>query len=60
MHYISSVESQKGIIIIQGCSVENQKGAIALHTIYRYSVLLALNGTSLNSDNDQNALLSLN
>ena len=28
--YISSVESQKGIIIIQQCSTEKQKGTIAV------------------------------
>ena len=27
---ISSVESQKGVITIQRCSIENQKGAIAV------------------------------
>ena len=26
--FISSVESQKGVIAIQRCSIENQKGAI--------------------------------
>ena len=30
--HISSVESQKGIII-QQCSVENQKGAIAVQSL---------------------------
>ena len=30
MHNISSVESQKGVIADQRCSVENQKGAIAI------------------------------
>ena len=29
---ISSVESQKGIIAVQRCCVDNQKGAIAVHT----------------------------
>ena len=30
---ISSVESQKGIIIIQQCSFENQKGAITVWSL---------------------------
>ena len=46
----SSVEPQKGAIIIQSCSVENQKGAIQLYKVYGDSALLVLNGTSLNSD----------
>ena len=33
---------------------------LSLYILYRYSVLLALSGTSLNSDNDHNALLTLN
>ena len=45
---IASVESQKGIITIQRCPVENQKGAI---TVYGNSTLLVLNGTLLNSTN---------
>ena len=28
--YKSSVESQKGIIAVQRCSIENQKGAITI------------------------------
>ena len=31
--YISSVESQKGVIADQRCSVENQKGAIAINFV---------------------------
>ena len=54
----SSVESQKGTINIQRCSVENQKGAIPVQSLWwNLSVLLVLNGTSLNSDS---ALLALN
>ena len=30
LYYISSVESQKGVIAVQRCFVENQKGAIAI------------------------------
>ena len=38
---ISLVESQKGAIItIQRCSVENQKGAIAVYKVYGVSALL--------------------
>ena len=33
MKYISSIESQKGIIAHQRCSVENQKGAIPIHVV---------------------------
>ena len=33
--YISSVESQKGIIEAQRCSVENQEGAIAVQSIWQ-------------------------
>ena len=31
---ISSVESQKGAINIQRCSIENQKGAIAAQSLW--------------------------
>ena len=31
---ISSAENQKDIITIQGCSVENQKGAIAIQSVW--------------------------
>ena len=31
---ISSVECQKGIIAIQRCSVENQRGAIAVQSVW--------------------------
>ena len=45
---ISSAKSQKDAInYIQRCSVENQKGTIAVHGD---SALLVLNGTSLNID----------
>ena len=54
LRHISSVESQKGVIADQRCSVENQKGAIV---IYSDSALLVLNGTSLSCNN---ALLALN
>ena len=33
---ITSVASQKGAIYIQRCSIENQKGAIAVLRIWRY------------------------
>ena len=55
--WISAFESQKGIITIQWCSIENQKGAIAVQTLWWYYTLLVLNGTSWNCDN---ALLVLN
>ena len=35
LYGISSVESQKGIIADQRCSVENQKGAIAIGFVQR-------------------------
>ena len=53
-------ENQKGANAVQQCSVENQKGAIAIAPFWFWcsnSTLLVLNGTSLNSDN---ALLALN
>ena len=28
--YITSAENQKGVNVVQRCSIENQKGAIAL------------------------------
>ena len=40
---ISTAERQTGAINIQRCSVENQKGAIAVHSVYGDSALLALN-----------------
>ena len=46
---ISSAENQKGINVVQRCSVENQK-------VYGDSVLLVLKGTLLKS---VNALLAL-
>ena len=60
---MSSVESQKGPITIQRCSVKNQKGAITTDSVHHvvqwqwHSALLVLNGTSLNIDS---ALLTLN
>ena len=33
--YISSVENHKSVITIQGCSVKNQKGAIAVQSQLR-------------------------
>ena len=50
------IESQNGVIAVQRCSVENQKGAIVQHNIYGDSALLVLSGTSLNC---KNALLTL-
>ena len=35
MKNISSVESQKGINVIQRCSIENQKGAIPVQSLWR-------------------------
>ena len=55
--HISSVESQKGAIIIQRCFVENQKGATAIDIVQQFSTLLVVNRTSLNIDS---ALLGLN
>ena len=54
---ISSVESQKGIIAAQICSVENQKGAIKILKVNGNCALLVLNRTSLICNN---ALLALN
>ena len=31
--YISSAESQKGVVEDQRCSIENQKGTIAIHFV---------------------------
>ena len=47
---ILSVESQKGIITIQGCSVESLR-ALLLYKVYGNRALLVLNGTSLNGIN---------
>ena len=55
--HISSVEIQKGAFNIQRCSVENQKGAVAVYNVYGYGVLLVLKVPSLNIDS---ALLALN
>ena len=56
--FISSVESQKGAITIQRCSIENQKGAIGINIVgYNDYTLLVFNETSLNIDS---ALLALN
>ena len=54
---VSSVETQKGAINIQRCSVDNQKGAKLLYNVYGGSALLVLNKTSLNNDS---TLLALN
>ena len=43
---ILSVESQKGFIAFERCSLENQKGAITNDFVQR-SALLVLNGTSI-------------
>ena len=57
VQYISSIESQNGVIIIERCSIENQEGAIAVQSLWRSdSALLVLNETFLNS---VNALLAL-
>ena len=56
-NYNTSAESHKGINDVQRCSVENQKGAIAIVSLYRDSALLVLNGSSLQI---VNALLVLN
>ena len=42
-----SFESRKGVITIQRCSVENQKG-ISLYRVYGNSALLVLSRTLLN------------
>ena len=56
--HTSSVESQKGAINIQRCSVENHKGSILLYNVYIDSALLVLNGNlQMNIDS---ALLALN
>ena len=47
---ILSVESQKGIITIQWCTVESHKGTIIVQSLYDSS-LLVLNEKSLNSIN---------
>ena len=52
---VQSVERQKGVNVVQRCSVENQKGAITVQSLCD-SALLVLNGTSLSSIN---ALLAL-
>ena len=50
------LRGQKGVITIQQCSIQNQKGAITMD-LYSNSALLVLKRTSLNSDN---ALLAFN
>ena len=42
------IESQKGIITIQLCTIENQKGAIARYRVYGDNTLLE-KGTITNS-----------
>ena len=56
---ISLAEIHKEVNAVQRalCSVENQKGAIAIYPLYSNSALLVLNGTSFNN---VNALLALN
>ena len=44
-----SFESQKGVNAVQWCSIENQKGAIAVQSLWWCSPLLAFNRTLLNS-----------
>ena len=46
-----------GTITLLRCSVENQKGAIIIYTLYSDSILLVLNRTPLNIDS---AILALN
>ena len=45
--HVSSVESQKGVIAAQRCSIENQKDRLLMYKVYGNSALLVLNGTSL-------------
>ena len=49
--YMSSVESQKGIITIQWCYIENQKSAITIQILWLSSAILVLKETSLSSIN---------
>ena len=51
----SSVESHKGVIEIQTCSLENYKGAIAVQSLWRCA-LLVVSGTSFNCSNALQAL----
>ena len=46
-----SGENQKGINAVQQCSVESQKGAMAIDFVQQYSALLVLNRALWNSDN---------
>ena len=53
-NYTSSVESQKGLITIQRCYIENQKGAPAVCKVqgiweYANSASLVLKGPPLNT-----------
>ena len=58
LQHISSAESQKGINVIQQCSIEHQKGAIAENFVLSDSPLLVLNETSFSYS--IKALLPLN
>ena len=57
INILPEVESQKGAITIQRCSVENHLRVLSPITLYSDSTLLVLNGISLNIDS---ALLALN
>ena len=64
VQYILSIECQKGVIIIERCSIENQEGAVAVQSLWRSdSTLLVLNETFFNRVNALlnrvNALLAL-
>ena len=58
-HYSNDVplRTRRALSLFKWCSVENQKGTIAIQCLYGDSTLLVLNGSSLNS---RNALLALN
>ena len=45
--YVSSVESQKGAINIQRCSVENRKGTIVVQSLCGDNTLLVHKETSI-------------
>ena len=49
--HISSIESEKGVITIQQCTVENRNGTIAVQILDGDSALLVLNGTLFNNHN---------
>ena len=54
--YVLSAENQNGVNAVQQCSVENQKGAISIGFVQRYSALLVINGTASNMGNAPLAL----